>query len=322
MTTAPAFSVEEPTAERPLAVVYGEGTSPLDLAPADLERLFRAHGAILLRGFDMTIERYRDLAKRLCSTSVFNESPGRMTLDAATQIQTVNLGTDAFPLHPELSREPWRPDACLFYCLEPDSSGGETTVCDGIAIVENLPSALVEQMRGHSLLYIKPASPAVLRYWLGTEFPGDALLAAPPSTCPYWFRRVGNAIVRGFGRPLLHQPMFDERLAFGNFLLFARDYMRVSNIPCLDDGTPVTSEWLAAVREAARPVTYPVPWQKDDVVILDNSRFMHGRRAISDPGKRRIASYFGYVSFAPPQPGEPQDPVWRREDFRPPAANN
>ena len=77
------------------------------------------------------------------------------------------------------------------------------------------------------------------------------------------------------------------------------------------------------MRAAAAPLTYAIPWRRGDIVILDNSRFMHGRRAIADPRQRRIASYFGYVDFAPPQSDEPADPVWRRGTFTPPrgAAN-
>jgi hypothetical protein len=112
--------------------------------------------------------------------------------------------------------------------------------------------------------------------------------------------------------------MFDDRLAFGNFLLFARDYLHLPNFPCLDDGRPVPAEWITAVRDAARPITYPVDWHAGDLLVIDNSRFMHGRRSVPQPSKRRIASYFGYVGFARPRPGEPIDPVWRRDQFRPP----
>ena len=316
--TASAIAVEPPSAERPLALVQGSGGLPTDVDQALVVDLFKRHGAILLRGFDADLGSFRAFAERLCETSVFNESPGREEIDAESQIQTVNLGSDVFPLHPELSREPWRPDACLFYCLQPSESGGETTVCDGIGIVERLPPALVTAMQGRKLMYISEAHPALLRYWLGSDQPGDALLAAPPPGCPYWFRRVGTRIIRGFTRPLLHRPMFDERLAFGNFLLFARDYLGLANFPCLDDGKPVPEEWLQAVRDAASALTYPVQWRAGDLVVLDNSRFMHGRRAIGDPLNRRIASYFGYVGFAPARPDEPADPIWRRQQFRPP----
>jgi hypothetical protein len=52
--------------------------------------------------------------------------------------------------------------------------------------------------------------------------------------------------------------------------------------------------------------------------MLDNTRFMHGRTAIADPGERLIATYFGYLNFAIPDPEEPADPIWRREVFIPP----
>ena len=53
--------------------------------------------------------------------------------------------------------------------------------------------------------------------------------------------------------------------------------------------------------------------------LLDNSRFLHGRTAILDAQERLIASYFGYLGFAPINPEEPANPRWRRADFRSPS---
>lgn len=306
-----------PSEAQPIATaVIGETFDTLD--DVGLRHALETHGAILLRGASPDVGAFRRLAERLCSTSVFNESPNRETIESGSNIQTVDLGEDAFPLHPELSREPWRPDVCMFHCIVPPVGGGETTVCDGIGIVERLPADLVEQMAGRRLLYIRKTTPAELKYWLGTAFPSDKQLADPPLGCPYSFRSARGVIVRVFSRPMLHRPAFDSRLAFGNFLLFARDYLGRRNLPCLDDGSAVPEAWLEAVREAAGPITYPMPWQAGDLVVLDNSRFMHGRRAIPDPSQRRIASYFGYLRDAPEVAGEPDDPIWRREEFRPP----
>jgi hypothetical protein len=52
--------------------------------------------------------------------------------------------------------------------------------------------------------------------------------------------------------------------------------------------------------------------------MIDNSRFMHGRTAVLYPEARLIASYFGYLRFAAPDPEEPADPPWRRGPFNPP----
>jgi alpha-ketoglutarate-dependent taurine dioxygenase len=239
-------------------------------------------------------------------------------MDAESKIQSVDLGTEPFPLHPELSREPWRPDICLFACIKAPDHGGETTVCDGVDLVKHLPPELVAAMIQRNIFYFQQASRDALEFWLGTPNPTADQLENPPEECPYFFVEDGDRVIRGFGRPLLQKPFFSDEPAFANFLLFARDYRKVDNFPVLDDGSSVPDEWMAAVRDAAAEITYDVSWQVGDLLILDNSRYMHGRRAIEDPENRMIASYFGYADFIRRVPFEPADPLWRRGSFKPP----
>ena len=303
-----------------MTVIQGVSqASPLTVDETFLEAEFRRSGALLLRGFAFDVETFRHFAERLCSASVFNESRNRALIDPASNIQSVDLGTAPFPLHPELSREPWRPDVCLFACFSAPSRGGETTICDGIEIVRRLPPELVSEMLGRRLSYCQPALPEALEFWLGTRTPTAQQLASPPPQCPYTFTDTGDRIVRCFTRPFLHKPMFHDGPAFGNFLLFARLALRVTHFPVLDDGTEVPGEWVEAVMRAAAPVTYAVPWQRGDILIVDNSRFMHGRNPILSAGERKIASYFGYLGFAPENPEDPPNPLWRNGSFRPPA---
>jgi alpha-ketoglutarate-dependent taurine dioxygenase len=307
------------SADGPLLVIQGPaGSSPMIVDQSLLESEFRRNGALLLRGFDFDVETFRRFAERLCPASIFNESRNRALIDPASNIQSVDLGTAPFPLHPELSREPWRPDACLFACFAPPSRGGETTICDGVEIVRRLPPAIVKKMLGRNLAYSQPASHEVLEYWLGTSSPRPEQLVYPPPQCPYSFSLSGDKVIRSFVRPLLHKPMFHDGPAFGNFILFARLALGVSHFPMLDDGQPVPDEWVDAVRQAAEPITYALQWRRGDILIVDNSRFMHGRRQIMNAQERKIASYFGYLSFAPVNEYEPPDPVWRRGSFRPP----
>lgn len=304
----------------PTRVIHAEsGASLLEIDESFLQEEYRRAGAILLRGFDYDVETFKRFAERLCSASVFNESRNRAVIDRASNIQSVDLGNAPFPLHPELSREPWRPDVCLFACFSPPSRGGETTICDGVEIVRRLPPELVDEMLQRRLLYCQPALPHALEFWLGTSTPTEEQLASPPPRCPYSFSKVGEQIVRCFSRPFLHKPMFDDRPAFGNFLLFARLALRVSHFPVLDDGQPVPDGWVDLIQQAAGPITYPLEWRQGDLLILDNSRFMHGRNQIFNAAERKIASYFGYLNFAPPNGDDPPDAPWRRGGFRPPA---
>ena len=111
--------------------------------------------------------------------------------------------------------------------------------------------------------------------------------------------------------------LFGHGKAFANFVLFARDYLRMPNIPLLD-GKPISDDMVDDIRSTARALTYSHEWQQGDVVLLDNSRFMHGRKAIASAENRRIATFFGYLKGIERREGEPPDPIWRRETFIPP----
>lgn len=315
-------SLSAPIEGRPYALIEAADEAGLHALSTDAIRAaFERHGALLFRGFPADLAAFRDFAARFCTSSVFNESPDRQLLDASHNIQSVNGGAEAFPLHPELSREPWKPDVCFFHCLTPPPPGsGETTICDGIEIVRQLRPDVREGLARHRLLYLQAAPPWQLEYWFGSETPTLDELRDPPARCPYMFMTIGGHLVRMFSRPALHRPMFADEPAFGNFLLFARYFNGRRDFPLLDDGREVPDAWVAEVKAVSDRLTVPIVWREGDLLMLDNSRFMHGRNAIDDPSTRLIASYFGYLDFAPVNPEEPTNPLWRQAIFRPPHA--
>lgn len=303
-------------------MVLVEPTGESDILAVDRDAViaqYKQHGVLLFRGFGADLGQFYAFAKRFCKTGVVNESPGRTPLDPINGIYAVDGGTSAFSLHPELSREPWKPDVAMFGCLSAPGQGGLTTVCDGVALVKALPDEVRRGLEGRRLVYLKGCWPALLEYWLGTATPDDNLLRNPPAGCPYQFVRLNDGrVARLFTRPALHKPMFCDEPAFGNFLLFARFNNGRPDFPLLDDYRPVPEDWLQAIKAAGDALSTAVRWRKGDLMMVDNTRYMHGRTAIVDAEERQIATYFGYLDFAIPDPEEPADPIWRREDFEPP----
>src|ERR1041385_458350 len=99
-----------PSPTTPYATIPADRQGLSTLPLAELIAAYKRYGAVLLRGFEVDLTQFRDLTRSLCTGSVFNESGGRLVIDREQNIQTVNLGFEPFPLHPELSREPWKPD--------------------------------------------------------------------------------------------------------------------------------------------------------------------------------------------------------------------
>ncbi len=87
------------------------------------------------------------------------------------------------------------------------------------------------------------------------------------------------------------------RLAFGNFLFFAWFGLGVRNFPAFDDGSTIPVSLLEQIKEISDKITYPFAWQKNDLLKLDNTRFMHGRRKISPPRESLDRDLFRISQF-------------------------
>ena|GEM_PF-385346 len=290
----------------------GEGLSDLDAARVDA--LFRETGAVLFRGFGADLPAFKSFTRRFSPSAVFNESGERDVVDKETTIQTVNLGSAPFPLHPELSRVPWRPDLAFFCCQSAPTRDGQTVVCDGVELVRRLPENVRSWLSGRSFLYREPVSLKSLQYWLGTERPTRAQLANPPASCPFRFEvdEDDGLVYRSFTVPVLYDLPSGDGPAFGNFLLFARFLLGRSDFPVLSDGERIPDFVVSAVKEVSDGLSVPVDWQRGDVLMVDNWRFMHGRRAIHSTQERLILTYFGYRRDDGDGKGGDDTPPWRR----------
>jgi len=295
-------------------VVISPETKSQRIADIDLDsitNLYKKHGAILFSGFPFELNAFRDLTRRFCTHAVENRSGGRELIDPENSIQTVDPGDEPFPLHPELSREPWKPDVCFFACEKAPISGGQTIFCDGVELVRELPRRVRSALFKRKLRYDVPATREETRFWLKIEQPAADDLLNPPEDCPFEFREIRGVIHRSYVAPVFHRPMFHKGLAFGNFLLFSRYLHNDRSFPCFEDGTPVPDELVDPIQKTGEKLAVRRAWRLGDVLMLDNTRFLHARTAINELSARRIVTYFGYLNFASTE----QDPLpnarWR-----------
>jgi hypothetical protein len=283
-------NVQPPEPGRPYVLLEPAGEQRIaDVDASLISDLYKTHGALLFRGFGASVPEFGAFTSAFCPTYVANQSAGRMPIDPAHNIRSVDPGVGAFALHSELSREPWTPDVVFFACLSAPSRGGATTICDGVELVRAMPEEVRRGLTGRRLLHLKPTWPELLEFWLGTADPSDELLANPPASCPYQFRRMQGSVIRYFSRPALHRPMFIDEPAFANFLLFARFTRNRRDYPLLDDGNPVPEPWLQAIKAAGDRLSAEVVWQAGDVLMLDNMLTAHARAPFKGPRKVIVA---------------------------------
>lgn len=280
-------------------ITSAHGTTLADLEPSEIFSALAESGVLLLRGFEPSLESYSDLVQR-CST--------RTTLDPARVFhgpvaQKVDAGNDAVPLHQENATTPFVPHLVWLFCQRAARSGSQTTVCDGYELWDGLSEVAREAFRGRDLMFAREVSEARWRpfvfHLLEGRKPAEdvglddllGLLDDPEST--RLEQRDNGAIYYEFCTPAVHPTRFGERLAFCNGMLTDAVYYEPPRIT-FADGAEIPEALVAEVRAVSDRLTGEIAWQHGDVLLLDNTRVMHGRRAITDP-ERTLFNAQSYI---------------------------
>jgi alpha-ketoglutarate-dependent taurine dioxygenase len=56
----------------------------------------------------------------------------------------------------------------------------------------------------------------------------------------------------------------------------------------LEDGSPIPAELFAEIKELEKKLVFRHSWKKNDLLILNNRRVMHGREKYEDLSERAI----------------------------------
>ena len=110
------------------------------------------------------------------------------------------------------------------------------------------------------------------------------------------YTQDGNSLMFNYLTPALQKTKFGGATAFLNFLLFSQtsaacghpEAKRVMGMLAFDDGQPIPTELVNDLTAIVEPLTYSIKWQAGDLVMIDNTRMMHGRRGFEANSERTV----------------------------------
>ncbi|GAB3136962.1 TauD/TfdA family dioxygenase [Micromonospora sonneratiae] len=265
--------------------------------PAEVLAAVVDHGAVLLRDGGWQQDTFVALGDALMEplpyTGGFHNERDVVGDDRTTT--TVTRGTQGMPLHREASYAPGSPDLLTFLCQRPAEDGGETTLCDGIALLAALPPAVRAEFEQLSIVWETSMPTGTWQRLCGTDDPTVAEqqlrrwegYLRPWESIHIDFTDTG--LTTGFGTHCTPPTRFGGVPSFCNSLLISRpaedEYQDQRLRVRTTAGGPVPERLLDAVSAAAQRLTIAVPWRAGDVLLVDNSRYLHGRRAFKDAGR-------------------------------------
>lgn len=279
-------------------------------AKQELLKQLNMRGALLLRGFSISsLSEFQKVSEIICNRLFdyqYGSSP-RKKLGGKIYSSTEYPDYRNIPLHNENSYTNRWPRKILFYCVIPPKQAGETPIANSHDIYNLIDSNLRNRFMKKGVMYTRNYGYGLDLSWqqafqteskhevakfcqenniqyqwnedkLHTQQVCQAVLKHPEHHFNVWFNQAH----------LFHQSANDPEL---QEFFKDTDPMALPRNAFYGDGQPFQSKDLQKIREAYKRAEITFPWQRGDLLILDNILYCHGRKLFE--GERKIVVSMG-----------------------------
>jgi alpha-ketoglutarate-dependent taurine dioxygenase len=276
------------------------------------------HGALLIRGLGLWDRAqvgavFRELAEELM---IEREAfAPRERHPEGTYSSTAWPAKQPMCMHHELSYTLNVPGLMLFVCVTAPAEGGATALADGQAVLEALPSGLVERFEREGWLLTRSYTGEI-----GASFAdvfGTHDLAAVERYCranmieTAW-QADGGLRTRQRRPAVVRHPVTERRSWFNQIAFLSRwtldpevrDYLvevyGEDGLPFdtrFGNGEPIGEDVVTLLNEVYDAHTVREPWQPGDLLLVDNIGTAHSREPYTGP-RKVLVGMADPVSFA------------------------
>jgi hypothetical protein len=189
---------------------------------------------------------------------------------------------------------PGRPDFLSLWCEQPAAAGGQTVLVDGVTLWTALSEPTRRMFLDKRIRFVMTVPRAWWTDRLGSDRREDVARAI--SGIPDFDFDLQNdgALMLTWRTPAAFRPNFSESLCFATNLF---PYVVPGLAVSFDDGSSIPADVIEELTRTAESLAAEIEWSPGEVVFFDNTRWLHGRRAVQGP--RRVHMLQGYLRFAP-----------------------
>lgn len=314
-----------------------EGKVPLVVTPAidnvdlaawcasnrgQIDEYLDQSGAILFRGFGLSGAPDFEAVASGIASDLFAEY-GDLPPEAASERI---YGSTPYPadkmilFHNESSHLSSWPLRQFFFCVVPSTEQGETPLLDCREVCTALDPEILEEFASKDLMYVRNFSEGIDVPWqdfFHTDVKAEVeRICADAGMTSEWTEQ--GLRVQQLAKAVRTHPRTGERLFFNQ--------VQLHHVSCLDpetrsalrqlfsdedlprnvffgDGTPIPDEVIERIGEVYEELCVETPWQKGDLIALDNMLVAHARRPFV--GERKILVAMGEMVQASDLAGTP-----------------
>jgi len=271
-------------------------------------QLLLEYGGILFRGFRVTeMDQLQQFVSSVSSNLLeYGErSSPRTQVGDRIYTSTDYPADQSIFLHNENSYQSTWPQKIFFWCVKPADTGGETPIADTRWIFNALDASIREKFVSKHILYVRNIGGGIGLSWQDVFQTNDKQVVeaycAQSGIQVEW--RQGDILRTRQVRPAVSlHPVTKEPLWFNHATFFhvstlpplfqevlLAEFENEENLPnntYFGDGTVIERSILDHLRDVYLRAQIMFPWEKGDVLMLDNMMVAHGRQPFT--GSRKV----------------------------------
>ena len=256
-----------------------------------MKELYNKYGILIINNFIIKPKNLKKFTDNFTS-KYSNDAVRRRRWFNENTIRSVDSGNHEIPLHSESSFTSVCPQIMWFYGLDVNIKNcAPTTICDGIKVWDKLEINNRKKFLHDPLIYKVQIK-----------------LAQKSKNIPnkkWYLDNIGikNPIIN-FKKSYLNFEFvkfavnFDEnskKISFCNHILSVNDEKQIKKCHFYSKKI-LTQNILKQINRITKNLTYEHEWKNNQLIMLNNNRFLHGRRAIPQNQKRIILNIQTLIS--------------------------
>jgi alpha-ketoglutarate-dependent taurine dioxygenase len=265
-------------------------------------------GAILFRGFSLSAGQFADVARAISPALLDYQERAAPRHEVAAKVYTSTgfPADQSIPLHHEMSYAHNWPTRLFFFCEQPAQERGATPIADDRRVFEMIDERIKRRFIASKVMYVRNYGPG-LDTWQDVFQTGDPRQAeryCREAHIDFAWSGPDTLRTRQVRQAVMRHPTTGEPVWFNHAILFhesnlpaeVRDALLETRTPeelprnaFYGDGSPIEASVLDEIREVYARCAVTFPWQRGDLLLLDNFLAVHGREPYVGPRKVLVA---------------------------------